>query len=190
VFEVGFRDSAGKQRWRTVEGGIMAARAARDDALGRRGRGELLRPNPALSFGAAADGWLAGQVADLRPATRALYESAVRVHLRPRWERRRMDRIAVDDVAGLVRELRAGGKSEWTIAGVLKAANRVFKFAARRMGWHGANPVAGLDEHERPRLAAAPRRRIYSHASCARRSRPPASPTARCSRSPPSPAPG
>jgi len=31
VHEVGYRDSAGRQRWRTVDGGITAARAARDD---------------------------------------------------------------------------------------------------------------------------------------------------------------
>src|ERR1700692_2659027 len=31
VFEVGYRDSTGRQRWRTVEGGIMAARAGRHD---------------------------------------------------------------------------------------------------------------------------------------------------------------
>ena len=39
-------DSAGRQRWRTVEGGITAARATRDDVLGRKGRGELVQPNP------------------------------------------------------------------------------------------------------------------------------------------------
>lgn len=52
------------------EGGITAARATRDDVLGRKGRGELVQPNPRLRFGEAADAWLAGQVAELRPATR------------------------------------------------------------------------------------------------------------------------
>jgi hypothetical protein len=33
-------------------------------------RGELVQPNPRLRFGEAADAWLAGQVAELRPATR------------------------------------------------------------------------------------------------------------------------
>ena len=54
AFEVGYRDSAGKQRWQTVDGGITAARAARDDVLGRKGRGEQVRPNPGLRFGEAA----------------------------------------------------------------------------------------------------------------------------------------
>ncbi len=58
--------------------------------------------------------------------------------------------------------MRAAGKSEWTIAGVLKAANRVFKYANRRMGWYGTNPVGALEDGERPKLATSPKRRIYT----------------------------
>ena len=35
VLEVGFKDETGRQRWRTVDGGILAARKVRDD-LGSR----------------------------------------------------------------------------------------------------------------------------------------------------------
>jgi integrase len=164
AFEVGYRDSAGKQRWQTVEGGITAARAARDDVLGRKGRGEQVRPNPGLRFGEASDAWLAGQVVELRPATQAIYRNAVETHLRPRWGRRRLDAIDVNEVAAMVRELRTAGKSEWTIAGVLKAANRVFRFANRRHGWYGTNPVAQMEDGERPKPSAAPKRRIYTRA--------------------------
>lgn len=55
--------------------------------------------------------------------------------------RRRLDTITVEDMAGLVREPRREGKAERTIAGVIKAANRTFKSAKRRMNWHGQNPV-------------------------------------------------
>ena len=161
VHEVGYRDSAGRQRWRTVDGGITAARAARDDVLGRKGRGERVQPNPRLRFGEAADAWLVGQVAELRPATRAIYSNAIETHLRPRWGRRRLDTITVEDVAGLVRELREEGKAEWTIAGVVKAANRAFKFAKRCMNWHGQNPVLELEKSERPKVSAAARRPIF-----------------------------
>lgn len=161
VHEVGYRDSAGRQRWRTVEGGITAARAARDDVLGRKGRGERVQPNPRLRFGEAADAWLAGQVAELRPATQAIYSNAIETHLRLRWGRRRLDTITVEDVARLVRELRQEGKAEWTIAGIVKAANRTFKFAKRRMNWHGQNPVLELEKSERPKVCAAARRPIF-----------------------------
>src|SRR5947208_2335062 len=43
--------------------------------------------------------------------------------------------------------------------GILKVAGRVFKFARRRMGWHGDNPVSDLENGERPK--PNPRRRIY-----------------------------
>jgi hypothetical protein len=60
VLEVGFKDAAGIQRWRTVDGGIMAARKLRDELLARRGRGETVAPDSRLRFGEAADLWLAG----------------------------------------------------------------------------------------------------------------------------------
>ena len=44
VLEVGFRDAAGVQRWRRVDGGILAARKLRDELLARRGRGETVAP--------------------------------------------------------------------------------------------------------------------------------------------------
>ena len=161
IYEVGFRDSGGRQRWRTVEGGITAARTIRNDVLARKGKGERVQPNPKLRFGEAADAWLADQVADLRPATQVTYRNAVETHLRPRWGRRRLDSISVDEVAALVRELRAGGRAEWTIAGVITAANRILKFAKRRMSWHGQNPVSELDRGERPKVSAASRRPIF-----------------------------
>jgi hypothetical protein len=61
----------------------------------------------------------------------------------------------------VVRELRADGLSEWTIAAILKAANRVFVFAKRRCGWHGDSPGAALDKSERPTPASTARRRIF-----------------------------
>lgn len=162
VFEVGYRDSTGRQRWQRVDGGITAARTVRNDVLARKGKGERVQPNPALRFGDAADAWLAGQVGDLRPATQAGYRNAIETHLRPRWGRRRLDAITVEHVATMVAELRAEAKAEWTISGVITAANRVFKFAKRRMNWHGQNPVAELEHGERPRVSAAARRPIFT----------------------------
>jgi len=162
VFEVGYRDSTGRQRWCRVDGGITAARTVRNDILARKGKGERVQPNPTLRFGDAADAWLASQVVDLRPATQAVYRNAVETHLRPRWGRRRLDAVTVEHVATMVAELRADAKAEWTISGVITAANRVFKFAKRRMNWHGQNPVAELEHGERPRVSAAARRPIFT----------------------------
>jgi integrase len=161
ALEIGYRDSTGRQRWKVIVGGIIAARAERDTILGARARGERVQPNPRLTYGDAAERWLSEQVAGLRDGTLARYESDTRLHLLPRWGRRRMDTITVDDAARLVRELRAEGKAEWTIQGVLIAAGRVFKFAKRRMAWSGESPIALLENGERPRISDAPERRIY-----------------------------
>jgi integrase len=161
VFEVGYKDGAGVQRWRTVGGGILAARKLRDDLLARRGRGERVAPNPRLRFGEAADRWLTGSVLDLRPSTQDGYRNAVDQHLRPRFATRRLDTIEPDDLAALVRELRAEHKSEATIAVVLGVTGRIYKYAARRLGWAGTIPTTLMLASERPKVSQAQRRPIF-----------------------------
>jgi integrase len=161
LFEVGYRDADGRLRWRGPFATLTAARVARDDARVKARGGERESANPRLKFGEAAARWLAEQVAELRPATRASYGSYLRNHLVPRWGNRRMDAIDVSDAARLVRELRAQGLAEWTIAGICRTANRVFKFARRHCSWRGDNPFAELETSERPKVSATPERRIY-----------------------------
>ena len=109
VYEVGFKDGAGRQRWRTVDGGITAARAARDELLVRRSRGERISSNARLRFGDAAAQWLAGPVVDLRATTQACYRNAVEQHLMRRFATHRLDTLSPDDLAALVRALRGKG---------------------------------------------------------------------------------
>jgi integrase len=161
VYEVGFKDGAGRQRWRTVTGGITAARAMRDELLARRGRGERVVPNGRLRFGAAAAAWLDGPVLYLRPRTRECYRNAIEQHLLPVFATRRLDAIAPDDLAGLVRDLRTKGLSESTIVIVIGVANRLFRFAARRLAWSGTNPVSLMLPSERPKPSQGKRRRIF-----------------------------
>ena len=160
-FEIGFKDGAGVQRWRTVEGGITAARALRDELLARRGRGERVTPNPRLRFGEAADRWLAGPVLDLRETTQAGYRNAVERHLRPRYVTRRLDAITADDLAVLVRELRDEGLAEASIAAIVSTLGRVYRYAARRLSWAGQDPTALLLKSERPKVSQTPRRPIF-----------------------------
>src|SRR3954447_407825 len=161
LFEVGYRDADGRLRWRGPFETITAARAERGDAKARARAGERESVNPRLKFSQAAERWLDEQVVELRPATRAIYRNAIKNHLLPRWGSRRMDAIDVTDAARLVRELRAQGLSEWTIAGILKAAGRVFKFARRHCRWRGENPLDLLEKGERPKVATTRERRIF-----------------------------
>jgi integrase len=162
VLEVGFKDAAGIQRWRTVDGGVMAARKLRDELLARRGRGETVAAHVRLRFGEAADLWLNGPILDLRASTQAGYRNAVDQHLRPRFGKRRLDSVSADDLAAMVRDMREFGKSEATIAAVLGAAGRIYKFAARRLGFNGMNPTTLMLSSERPRVSLAMRRPIFT----------------------------
>jgi integrase len=161
TYEIGYRDAAGKQRWRKVEGGITAARAARDELLARKARGERVTTSPRLRFGDAAAQWLAGSVVDLRPATQSCYRNALDQHLFKRFEQRRLDAISPDDLAEMVRELRDEGLAESTIVIVVGVTNRVYRYAARRLGWAGANPVSLMLSSERPKPSQSQRRRVF-----------------------------
>lgn len=161
VYEVGFKDGSGRQRWRTVNGGITAARAVRDELLAGRARGERVASNSRLRFGDAAYAWLEGPVLDLRQATRHCYRNAVDQHLLARLGLRRLDAIAPDDLAQLVRELRQDGLAESTIVIVIGVTNRTYRYAARRLGWSGVNPVSLLLQSERPKPAQDVRRRVF-----------------------------
>lgn len=143
VYELGFKDAAGKQRWRTVDGGITAARALRDELLSRRNRGGVV-PNGRLRFDDVARNWLEGPVVDLRPRTQECYRNAVENHLVPALGNRRLDTVSPDDLAQLVRQLRSAGLSESSIVIVIGVANRIYRYAARRLGWSGTNPVSLL----------------------------------------------
>jgi integrase len=162
VLEVCFKDEAGRLRWRTVEGGILAARKVRDDLAARRARCESVTPNLKLRFGEAADRWLGGPVLDLRDTTQVKYRSIVKEHLRPRLAARRLDDIAADELAQLVRELRAEGKSEATMAVGLGVVGRIYKFASRRLGWTGTIPTTLMFASERPKVSRSKRRPIFT----------------------------
>lgn len=161
VFEVGFKDASGKQRWRTVDGGITAARALRDQLVAQRNRREPAPDNVRLRFGDAADQWLAGPVTDLRQTTRDCYRNAIDNHLRQRFGARRLDAVTPDDLAALVRDLRDEGRAEASIAICVGVTNRIYRYAARRLGWVGTNPVSLMLPSERPKPSQAKRRRLF-----------------------------
>jgi hypothetical protein len=161
IYELGFKDAAGRQRWRTVDGGITAARALRDELLSRRNRGEHIAPDVRLRFADAAAKWLDGPVLDLRPRTQECYRNAVQHNLMPAIGRRRLDAISPDDLAHLVRQLRSCGLSESSIVIVIGVANRIYRYAARRLGGSGSNPVSLMLPSARPKPSQRKSRLIF-----------------------------
>jgi integrase len=103
-------------------------------------------------------------VQDLRPRTLECYRNALNQQLLPRFGPRRLNAITPDDLAELVRDLRRNGLSESTSSIAVGVTNRVYRFAARRLGWSGSNPVSLMLPSERPKPSRAKRRRIFEGA--------------------------
>ena len=163
VYEVCYSDSDGRQRWRTVDR-LQEARALRGDLVSKVARGERIAPTK-VTLAQYADEWLLRQETRLRPKTYDLYSSYLRLHIKPRLGRRRLQAITVNDVAALIVSMQKGeryrtkegvtskttGKpfAAWTIRGVLVVLGRVFG-AALRDGTIQVNPVRRLEKGERP----------------------------------------
>ena len=120
-----------------------------------------MAPKRKLRFGEAAKSWLTGPVVDLRETTQAKYRCMMNQHLRPRFEGRRLDAVNADDLALLVRELRAEGMSEATIAVLLGVVGAIYKYAARRLAWSGTIPTTLMLRSERPKLSQTKRRPVF-----------------------------
>lgn len=152
TFEIGFRDSQGKQRWRRVQGtGIKAARKALADAHSARGRGERVAADPRLTFNAAAGQWWTARATQLRPTTQSVYRSCLKP-LREQFGRRRLSDITAADVAAFVKAQHRAGAKGWTVKGRLSVLSAVYRYASRHMGFVGTNPIGLLDRQEKPNI--------------------------------------
>jgi integrase len=158
--EIGWRDAQGKLRWRAVDGGITAARAALATEHAKRARGEAVAADPRLTFNAAADAWWEGRVTRLRPATSRSYGPALK-HLRAHFGRQRIVSITPDDVAAYVLAKNRHLKG-WTVKGHLTVLSAVYRYAKRHLGTAASNPVSDLDGVERPKTDDSKPKRILN----------------------------
>jgi integrase len=165
VYEVGWRDADRRQHFKTVDGGITAARAERDRILGERARpGSKAPTNPRLTFREAADRYIDSLAQrDLRPNTIDGYRRTIERHLRERFNGRRLDQIDQESLDALIADLRSKGLSEYTIVKVLAVLSNVFQYAKARLGWSGDNPVRERERSDRPKPSkTAKPRRIFT----------------------------
>ena len=158
-YEITYVDSDGRRRWQTVPGfdNLDEAEAALGDVRQRLRKGERVAPSR-QSFSELHDEWAAQLGVSER--TREHYERDVRLHLLPRFGRRRAQEVTTDDVARLIVELGQKGLAGWTVRGVLTALSAMYAWAVRR-GKAPLNPVSGLERGERP-AAEGREKRILS----------------------------
>jgi integrase len=64
---------------------------------------------------------------------------------------------SVQDVCGLIEQLRDDGRSQHTVAGAVATLNHLMRFAVRN-GWVAENPVQRLEAYERPHPVPNPPR--------------------------------
>jgi len=157
-YEITFLDAEGRRRWKTVPGGLREAVAALETARGRTRRGERTAPAKAPTVNEFIDTWLARKT-KLRERTKLGYEINLRLHVRPRIGRLKVSDVRTEDVAALVRAMEQAGKSGATIQNTLVALGGMLK-AAVRDGLLPANPLAGLDRDERPKVATKVKRAL------------------------------
>jgi integrase len=150
--EVQYTDSDGKVRFETqVSPNVGEAVKRRRAILAAKDRGARIAPNPTLTFGAVRERWLADEVSR-KPAENTRASLAYHAGKLP-WQDTRMDRIGTGEVVRVLRGLEDAGYAASTVGKVRRAADAIFRFARRELGWAQPNPVADLD------LAPAERRR-------------------------------
>ena len=167
LYEIRWRDSTGRYCRRSIGPKISEARAALTAELAKRGRNEPAPANPRLTFGEAAGGFLENRVADLRESTRNGHRWAIESHLRPRFGKRRLDRITADDWAGFIRDCRDDELAEGTIETILRSARGTYAYAARRLNWTGRDTLALLDRRELPSPGEKMPHRMFTEAELA-----------------------
>lgn len=147
-WDVRYRDPHRKDRSRSFARKVDADRFAAsvttdihrgdwtDPALGRQ------------TFGEWADGWLP-TIGALKPKTREGYESVLRHHLRPTFDRTPVARIDYTTVSAFLAELTAKGARAGTV-GHVRAVLSLILDHARRSGAIRSNPVADTKAPSRP----------------------------------------
>ncbi|MEP6978008.1 MAG: tyrosine-type recombinase/integrase [Thermoleophilia bacterium] len=147
-YEVTYTDKEGRQRWKTVDGSLAQAEAAREELRGRVRRGERIAPSSTTTVAELAESWLASQTG-LRWRTRERYEALLRVHVLPSLGRVKVSQVTVEDVLDLIGQMREGGSAGATIKGTLGVVSRMFSSRPGR-ALTASNPIAELEKKERP----------------------------------------
>ena len=147
-----YRDIVGKEHWRHFARRVDA-QAWLDSVTTAVQTGSYVDPaRSKINVSVMADQWMAAKI-NLRPTTRARYESAIKVHVRPRWADVPLDRIEHGAVQAWLAELSASGqsgasvrKAHGVLAGILDLAVR-----DRRLPSNPAHDVSLPAMNERPR---------------------------------------
>lgn len=154
-YEFWYHDSEGIRRWKTFDGSLVEAVAARAELAGKVRKGERVIGR-SVRFAEYADEWLDAQT-QLRPHTLDGYKAATRLRLKPTFGRLRLTEITPQHIRALIARMHADGYAGWTIHGTLVPLSAMLAQAAYD-GLIPDNPIRKLQRKHRPRVVTRPKR--------------------------------
>jgi integrase len=162
---------AGRLHFRTAGTNLPTARRAREELIATLEAGRV-PASPRLRLDTVAAHWskrFEAMVAagERHPRTYEAHRFHLDHDLLPRIGYRRIASLGVEDIAELITELRAAGRSAKTTANALATLQSVLRFARRR-GWILADPVELLEPEERPHPRRRSRGRVLGQAEIER----------------------
>jgi integrase len=138
-----FRDPSGQQRVRVFDRKMDAERFLVTVESSKLAGAYIDTARAKVTVGTVAAQWKAGKV-NLKPTTRARYDSALDVHVLPRWKSTPLDRVEHGDVQAWLAELNATGQSEASVRKAYGVLAAVLDLAVRDRRL-STNPSRGVD---------------------------------------------
>ena len=166
-----YRDAAGNEHARHFARRIHA-QSWLNSVTTAVGTGSYVDPSRAkVTVGTMAEQWIAGKI-NLRATTRARYESALRVHVMPRWGNVRLDRVEHGDIQRWLASLANDGQSGASVRKAHGVFSSILDLAVkeRRLVSNPSNGVnlPALSERGRRYLTAEQVDQLASHARAGR----------------------
>ncbi|MDP9093411.1 MAG: site-specific integrase [Actinomycetota bacterium] len=148
-----YRDPSGQQRTKTFDRKVDAERFL-TSVEGSKLAGAYIDPARAkTTVGTVADQWKAGKI-NLKPTTRARYESALDVHVLKRWRDVPLERVEHGDIQAWLSDLIAAGQSAASVRKCFGVLSSILALAVRDRRIP-SSPAAGI---MLPRVVDRPRR--------------------------------
>ena len=163
-FEIGFSDSGGRWRIKTLRArNKTEARAERDLFLSKLRAGQVAAPTEITLAEVAAEyvAMLEASVLSGDRSARTLerYMDHLDGHILPELGQIQVQKLTADALAAFMRDRQATGLSSWTRKGMLTPLGRVLSLAVRR-GYLSENPLRRLEPDELPKGKAKDEPRV------------------------------
>ena len=154
-FEIGFTDSGGRWRIKTLRARTRTeAKAERDLFMSKLRAGQVAAPSK-ITFTEVASEYILGLEANVAAGDRSSrtlerYRQHLDTHILPGIGHIQVQKLTADTLAAFLRDRQSVGLSSWSRKGMLTPISRVLALAVRR-GYLSENPLRLLQPEELPK---------------------------------------